>query len=272
MNAEVKSEMDRVFGSILKQYRNKINDVVATGVTPGSEANVTRIADNRYIFLGFKLADSAAGTVNSSFITTTDTSKSHYVSGTITEESARETFHVKSLTGAVVVYAVYEEKSSFLGQIQLFEDTTQRASVGFSDKSESTVTYNIANCNPVSGCKVTFVHNFQRRSGDKTVTYSITRDSNYYVSDQNRGVESKTLANNATENFSGVANNSTKQVLKDVDMVSHPLYPGQVVCETLSFKPFVWKDDSVVLKLCVSALGKAQPDDPTDPSDPDKPW
>lgn len=255
--------------------RNKIDDVTATGFTAGGAASVTRRTDNRYIFKGFKLADSAADTVNREFITTTNSGASYYVTGTPTEESARETFHVKNLTGAVTVYAVYEEKSSFLGQIQLLEGTTQKAAVGYSDKDGST-TYNIANCNPVNGCKVTFKHNFQRKTGDKTVTYTITRDSNYYIQGQNRGVESKTLVpntnNNGIENFSGVANGNTKQVYSDGELT---LVPGQVVCEILSFKPYVWKDDSVTLKLCASALGNAQPDDPADPGNPENtgaPW
>ncbi len=249
-----------------------IGNVSATGFTAGGEAHATRGTDSRYIFLGFKMASNAAATVNEPFITTTSTSQAYYVSGTDTAESAKETFHVKNLSDEVVVYAVYEEKSSFLGQIVLSENGTQKASVGYSDTTVPTVTYEISNCPSPSGCKVTFTHYFQRKSGDKSVTYSISRSSNYYVSSKNLGIEPKTLVSNATESFSGVNNNTGKQVYRDPDPGELTLMPGQVVCETLTFKPYVWKNDSTTLKLCASALGNAQPDDPTYPGDPNNPW
>ncbi|MBO4276174.1 hypothetical protein J5868_00475 [Candidatus Saccharibacteria bacterium] len=249
--------------------RNKIDDVVSTDATPNGHASVTRRVDDRYIFRGW--ASSIEDAKNGRYITTTNGDQ--YVSG-----NENETFHIGSLANQTIVYAVYEEKSSFLGQIQLFEGATTKASVGYSDEDIPTVTYNLESCDPISGCNVTFKHNLKRYSGNKTVAYRITRDSNYYISGQNRGIESKTLVpngnNNGTEDedFSGVANGNTKQVYSDGELT---LVPGQVVCETLSFKPYVWKDDSATLKLCASALGNAQPDDPTDPGNPDTtgtPW
>ena len=247
---------------------DKISDVSATGVVADGPVSVTRREDNRYIFLGFKQADSCADTLNKDWVP--KNGSNYYVSGgKETEFDDRDiTFNVRNLSDQEVVYAVYQEKSSFLGQI-LVNGTvvvSPNSLNGYTDKSEKQ-TINIENCSPVDGCDVTFTHNMYRKSGDKKVDYVISRTSNYW--NNGLGVEPKILKTKKEEDFDDVGNGGIKQLYNDAGL---KLYPGQVVCEKLSFKPFVWKNDEIVLEACASALGNAQPDDPVTPGNPDTPW
>ncbi|MBO4276470.1 hypothetical protein J5868_02100, partial [Candidatus Saccharibacteria bacterium] len=251
-----------------------IGDVSATGVAADNSTSVTRRKDDRYIFLGFKKVDSCKGANSCSEIVNSDwvpkDGSNYYVSGgKETEFDERDiTFNVRNLTDKEVVYAVYEEKSSFLGQILVNGNVVVSPNTidRYTDKSEKQ-TINIENCSPVTGCDVTFTHNMKRKSGNKKVDYVISRTSNYW--NNGLGVEPKILKTKNEEDFNDVGNGNIKQLYNDTGL---KLYPGQVVCEKLSFKPFVWKNDEIVLEACASALGNAQPDDPVTPGNPDTPW
>ena len=144
--------------------------------------------------------------------------------------------------------------------------STFQGKVGVSTKSgdetinwtatSTTVTKNITDCSPVTGCKVSFNHNLKRTAGIGSTDYTITRTSNYTIKVSNRNLAS------GTESFS----TNPHRIYDDNDLI---LVPGQVVCETLTFKAnnnTVTVPSDTVLKLCASALGKAQPDDPTEPT------
>jgi hypothetical protein len=117
-------------------------------------------------------------------------------------------------------------------------------------KTNKTVYYQIDNCSPTNGCKVTFKHYLRRSSGEGEVSYSINRTSNY----SKNGVSSTTLVDNAVESF---GSENSALVYTDGNLV---LYPGQKVCETLTFKPSALRSDTAELKTCALALGKAQPE------------
>ena len=128
-------------------------------------------------------------------------------------------------------------------------------------ESTTADTYFINDCSS-SGCKVKFSHSLRRKGGSATTEYSVNRVSNY----DKEGVDTKTLVSNKTEDFSGVENGTGKEEYNEI----LTLKPGQVVCETLSFK-----DDSgentIKTTACASALGNAQPPDPDNPDNPEDP-
>ncbi len=129
-------------------------------------------------------------------------------------------------------------------------------------QSTKKVTHFIKDCDPVNGCTAKFWHQLKRDEGKKGATYSIERTSNLDT------VTSETLVSGATEDFSW---GNPRLVYTDV--LENKLFPGQTVCETLTFhpKPSV---SEVLLTTCVAALGNAQPDDPANmdiPEDPAKP-
>jgi len=237
----------------IDQDRNSLAHVSGLGdktvrVREDNLASVTRGTNNGYEFLGWRLSP------NGGYVTTTNTSSASYVSGSSTP---KETFNVKSLKNDFTVYAVYKEKMSFKGQIK----ANNAAIIGYTDRNESKQ-YNINNCNPVSGCKVTFEHNLQRTSVGGATNYSISRTSNYW--NGSLGVRPKDPLASGRETF---VSGNPKNVYTDVII----LKPGQVVCETLNFNSYSSGDGDVKLTICVSALGDAQPPDPADPNDPNKP-
>ena len=119
--------------------------------------------------------------------------------------------------------------------------------------------HNISGCT-TAGCSITFKHYLRRTSGIGSTTYTITRTSNYST------VSATTIKNNVTETFSSVSNNTA--ILEHQETLT--LMPGQVVCETLTFKPtndVVNVASNVSIKACASALGNAQPPDPPSPPD-----
>ena len=120
-------------------------------------------------------------------------------------------------------------------------------STGWKNTSDTKTRY-VSNCDPVNGCKVQFEHNLRRTAGDGTVTYSITRTSNY------SSVSNTTLANNLTASFTG---NNVATTVRSASDSEVTLYPGQVVCENLSFAPNI-ATSRITLTVCASALGNAQ--------------
>lgn len=143
--------------------------------------------------------------------------------------------------------------STFQGKVNV-TTTDGNETINWTSSSK-TVTKNITNC-PVTGCKVSFNHNLKRTDGIGSTNYTVARTSNYSAK-----VSSNSNLKSGEETF---AENPHK-VWEDKDLI---LVPGQVVCETITFKAnnnTVTVPNDTVLKLCASALGKAQPDDPTNP-------
>ena len=122
--------------------------------------------------------------------------------------------------------------------------------------SNSNTTHNIEGCT-AAGCNIKFQHYLKRTAGIGSTAYTVTRTSNYST------INGGTLKNE-TETFNGVTNGTGKLEFEE----TLTLKPGQVICETLTFKPsndVVNVASNVSIKMCASALGNAQPDDPTDP-------
>ena len=160
-------------------------------------------------------------------------------------------FSPKGNGNVTVKACAYAKPSTFQGKINV---TTPSGSdtVDWTDASR-TVVKNIDNC-PVTGCTVSFNHNLRRTAGTGSTNYVISRTSNY---------SSTVTANNNLGSGEEYFTRNPHQVLTDNNLT---LKPGQVVCEILQFKPnnnYVTPPAYTSLKLCASALGKAQPDDPT---------
>ena len=159
-------------------------------------------------------------------------------------------FSPKGNGNATAKACVYAKPSSFEGQINV-STPSGNASVGYTGTT-TTVTKDITNC-PNSGCTVSFTHNLKRTAGTGSTDYVMVRTSNYQTLVQDKSLGS------GEEFFT----RNPHQILSDANLT---LRPGVVVCETLQFKPsnnVVTSPGYVTLKLCASALGKAQPNDPT---------
>ena len=123
--------------------------------------------------------------------------------------------------------------------------------------SSATETQNISGCT-LNGCQVTFEHHLKRTAGIGSTAYTVKRISNYPSR-----IGSSTMKNE-TEYFTGITNGTGKKEFNE----TITLVPGQVVCEVLSFKStndVVNTVNNSEIKICASALGNAQPEDPRDP-------
>ena len=115
--------------------------------------------------------------------------------------------------------------------------------------------YSVDNCSPTNGCKVTFEHALKRTSGNGSSTYLIKRESNYWVSTKSLGVQPRNPLKTGTENFRA-GNNTDVQTNKE----TLTLYPGQVVCEEMTFNTSPGNSASIATtRVCASASGNAQP-------------
>ena len=135
----------------------------------------------------------------------------------------------------------------------------------------------IDNCDPTSGCDVSFAHALRRTVGIGSTDYTVSRTANYTSS--LRAIKVGT-AETDPKVASGTFSTNSETVSTSG---AWTLYPGMVVCEILTFKPtnnMVSVPDDVSTTICASALGNAQPDDPNgsdepgnpdDPSDPENP-
>ncbi len=159
-------------------------------------------------------------------------------------------------TTATATACAHANPSTFEGQSKV---TTGSGTTTSGWRNTSTNgTQNISGCT-TAGCSITFQHYLRRTSGIGSTTYNVTRTSNYST------ISGATLKS-GTETFTGVSNNTS--VLEYQETIT--LMPGQVVCETLTFKPsndVVNVASDVVIKICASALGNAQPPDPPSPPD-----
>ena len=204
-----------------------------------------------------------------------DDAKSRMENGTIADgqqltSGAAESIH-EDMSGSSTIsdstgyFCSPYHKEQYSGNSRIVEGTSswsntasnKRVETGWTQSAKKVVHFiDIANCDSVNGCTAKFTHLLRRDSGSSSTTYTIKRTSNYNT------VSSKTLASNKTENF---ADGNTKTVYTDT--VSK-LFPGQVVCETLNFRPNT-KYAEVILTSCVKVLGDAIP--PNDPPDVDLP-
>lgn len=148
--------------------------------------------------------------------------------------------------------SIYEGKSSVTG-----------ATNGTTDwqRADRTETVFIHNCSSTTGCSVSFNHRIRAvEEGGGSTDYIIARTSNLTETvrkiEDNQNVKSGRFS--GTESEVGASGPFT-------------LYPGMVVCETLTFRVSNASVGNATTKICASALGKAQPDDPNDPNDPDYP-
>lgn len=167
-------------------------------------------------------------------------------------DGLRMIFGFEGMAGSGIEY--YVDKNTFQGTITVKDaNGTRRSYVGPSQTSATGATYFINNCSSIDGCKVTFDHKVERLAGGGEAPYKVSRTSNY----DERGVGD----NNNLKSGTG-----SSMTYSDGPLT---LYPGQTVCEKLTFGPNgTGSSASSTLTLCASALGKAQPDDPSFPDNP----
>ena len=133
--------------------------------------------------------------------------------------------------------------------------TVSGATSGTTDwqNSNTSKTFYVNNCSPTSGCKVSFAHALSRSNSIGSTDWTVSRGSN--LTSGTRKIEGN--SNLASGTF---AESSAKTVKSDTNLV---LYPGMVVCEKITFKPNNKEGTgNVYTRVCVSALGNAQPDSP----------
>ena len=137
------------------------------------------------------------------------------------------------------IYAIYED-SAYEGQI-VAESQSGVDSIGYTTESGGKV-HEVKNCSSTDGCEVTFTHNLKRSGAFGGVEWEITRTSNY--SDGPTGGE------RGKENFSDNPVTELRETIK--------LYPGQMVCEKLSFENGSNGGGKAELKICAMATGSAK--------------
>ena len=233
------------FGSSLSGVKN-LEDKKVPGKTYGEKVGVTRGTADGYTFRGF--AKSLDNAKNGTFYTTTSTSSDYYVSGTA---SPKENYYVKAIKANETVYAVYDY-SSFEGKSTVTSGSSSATTNWV--KANKKETLFIANCSAISGCEISFNHKMRRTAGIDPVSYVVSRTSNYPAL-----VSEKTNVNSGT--FNKASNTDGYDVSNSGPF---KLYPGMVVCETLSFKPdFKSGTKNIGSTVCASALGDAQPGNKT---------
>lgn len=158
--------------------------------------------------------------------------------------------------------------ATFEGMSEAGASEADSKSTGWQNKTPDKETrYILENCDPIAGCKATIKHSLKKTEGSGSTDYTITRRSNYYDAKTGHGYKSRDSEDPlASGTFS--PNNNNSQTIRSEELT---LYPGQVVCETLSFLPSnnqVNAPNLAKITVCVSAIGNAQSPDPT-PGTPD---
>lgn len=147
-----------------------------------------------------------------------------------------DTSTVSACIEARVTY--FEGKSSVSGATE--------GAVGWTNKDTTNYFY-AENCS--SGCKVSFKHELKRANSIGSTGYTVSRTSN--LTDSDRKIEKNDKVKTGTfDTDNGVV--SSNGVFT--------LYPGMIVCEKLTFKSSNVTTNNTYTRVCVSALGKAQPD------------
>ena len=170
------------------------------------------------------------------------------------------------------VYAYYEKntyagRSRAAGATGSWSDiaTTNRSDTDWHSSGTNNKTiFSIENCSPVDGCTGSLRHLIKRTYGEGTTKYRITRTSNYST------VQGGVIVGETTEDFTGEGvntdSNGRKYRTVSVNGFVGKLFPGMMVCETLEFMPDNLGSHvgDASTTACLSAEGKAQPDDPPD--------
>ena len=163
----------------------------------------------------------------------------------------------------LTVHACASAKVTYFEGLSKVKGST---STGWTSTTKN-VRHVIQNCSPTDGCDVVLQHALRRSNSIGSTDYNVSRSSTLWVSSKGLGVEPKSSIGSGT-----FSDDNAKIVTTD----SVRLYPGMVVCETLTFKPNnnqVTVASNVSTKICVSAEGDGQPPDPwnPDPGEPDDP-
>ena len=191
--------------------------------------------------------------------------------GSSCNNNKTETCTINPLNSDLNVYAYYELRNEFEGQVRVSEESktweeipdSKKKTTGWTQENGKKVIHNINNCDPVNGCTVRFAHWLRRTIGNESTSYKITRTSNYYT------ISSGTIIGTTTEDFSQPTTDTGNKRVRLEDF-TNKLYPGQAVCETLTFDANA-DTKEVSITACAFALGNAQPDDPSDPDKPEDP-
>lgn len=170
----------------------------------------------------------------------------------------------QTMTANKTIKACYK-KNTFEGQ-SIATGLNGTVKVGFAHTSKSDTLF-LENC--TSGCFVAFMHKMKRTVGSGSTEYSIERISNSDKGQAPRKVSSGLVKSTTvfSESVTGKEVTVRDPVGDDTDVI---LYPGMIVCEVLSFKPYnTVGAKNVTMKVCAAAKGRAQPDDPSNPDAPE---
>lgn len=167
--------------------------------------------------------------------------------------------------GKVTNFAGRSRATDGAGQAWADISDSHKVDTDWQSSGTTKVTYYINNCDPVNGCSGSLRHMIKRSGSIGNTEYSVVRKSNY------KSIDGGTVTSGTSVDF---GDSNSKSI--SVTNFYNKLYPGQVVCETLTFKAS--NDTTTTVKdvkttACLSALGDAQPGDPNPdtPEDPNSP-
>lgn len=187
-------------------------------VNKGEYASVTRGSASGYSFNGWKSSANA-----NTYISTQGT-------------------YGNNLNSNLTIYAEYE-KNDGGGKIDTYLPGFN--STGYLNRNE-TVTYEKNDCSATAGCEIRFKHFLKRDSGAGAINFTVVR----VTKNGDKSSSATTLKSSTFNGAKGIESN----VLND----SVKLYPGQSVCETLTFDSFSDNNQSVAITSCVLVVGNAQ--------------
>lgn len=159
------------------------------------------------------------------------------------------------LTRNFNVYLYFKKTTTFKGKTSALGTDAGDNTTGWQN-TNTAKRARITNCSSTSGCKVTFTHNMiVIDKGGGSSGWSVTRSSN--LTTTTKGISTNRGSSASSGSFSNSADGGA-QVSSSGELT---LWPGMIVCETLSFKP---NDNpsttsDVYTRVCVSAEGDAQP-------------
>ena len=123
----------------------------------------------------------------------------------------------------------------------------------------------LSGCSPVDGCEIKFEHKLKSDPNHGGSTgYTVKRASNAVSNSLgDRKIASGDMKN---DTFSG-----SETTVFESDTLK--VYPGMLICETLSFRQSNAATTTIFTRVCVSVVGDAQPPDSStpEPDDPDNP-
>ena len=150
---------------------------------------------------------------------------------------------------------VYYERSIWEG---ITEASGGMSGVSGWARTGNNITNVFSDC--TNGCNVTFKHKIKRVKSTGSTVYTIDRTSNLTATESGKAISGFTIGGSTS---SSNANGDEQELHSD----SVTLYPGMVVCEKLSFRPYSDELTVTTTMVCAKAEGDSQPGDP----DPDGP-